>query len=99
MVDRLIWAPSARQDLRDLFNYINEYNPDAARQFIESIFEKVHSLPDYPHMGRVVPEFNDEHIREIIRAPCRIIYRVNLSDEQIEIVRIWHAARGAPRIT
>jgi plasmid stabilization system protein ParE len=39
-------------------------------------------------------KFGDD-LRELIHSPIRIIYRIR-SDEAVEIVRFWHAARGTP---
>ncbi|EKO08799.1 toxin-antitoxin system, toxin component, RelE family [Leptospira interrogans str. C10069] len=43
-------------------------------------------------MGRVVPEFNIENLRERISGNYRIVYRVN-KFHNIEIVTIHHSAR------
>ena len=96
MAFRLTWAPIARQDLRDLVAYIAEDNPRAARKFARSAFRTIEHLALFPHSGRAVPEFDDPTIREVIRKPCRIVYRVRAADEVVEIARVWHAARGVP---
>lgn len=98
MAYRLIWSPTARLDLRDIAAYIAEDRPGAAKKFIQRIFEAVEHLVEFPDSGRVVPEFNDPSIREIIRKPCRIVYRHKQPDRLVEIVRVWHAARGIPQI-
>ncbi len=98
MAYKLIWAPSARFDLKDIASYIAEANPGNAIRFVKSIFKNIERLIDFPESGRIVPEFDDPYIREIIRKPCRIIYRLKSKDKTIEIVRIWHAARGIPQI-
>jgi plasmid stabilization system protein ParE len=59
---------------------------------------KVDVLAQFPQIGRVVPEENDETIREIILRPYRIIYKVLAEKQIIGIARIWHAARGEPEI-
>ncbi|MGH7771218.1 MAG: type II toxin-antitoxin system RelE/ParE family toxin [Candidatus Binatia bacterium] len=76
MAYRLIWAPAARLDLKDLASYIASNNPTAARRFVRSLFQVVQRLPEFPESGRIVPEFNDAHIREVIRRPCRLVYRI-----------------------
>jgi toxin ParE1/3/4 len=43
-------------------------------------------------MGRVVPEFNIENLRERISGNYRVVYRINKS-QNIEIVTIHHSAR------
>jgi len=94
----LTWAPAARLDLKDLAAYIAEDDPIAARRFVRSVFQLVERLIDFPESGRIVPEFNDAQVRELLRRPCRIVYRINPEEQIIEIVRVWHAARGIPEL-
>jgi plasmid stabilization system protein ParE len=95
---RLIWSPTARLDLHDIAAYINDSVPAAARRFVQHVFDAVEQLVSFPNSGRVVPEFNDDQLREIIRPPCRIVYRVDSGQETIAVARIWHARRGIPRV-
>lgn len=94
----LIWSPMARLDLRDLLAYIAEDDPVAAQNFARGVVDVIERLAEFPQSGRVVPEFGENSIREVIRRPCRIVYRVRTEVRQIEIVRIWHAARGRPEL-
>ena len=98
MACRLTWSATARFDLREIFAYIAEDDPAAAGRFIRSLFHAVERLPSFPESGRIVPEFDDPAIREVIRRPCRIVYRIKVGSEEIEIARIWHAARGIPEL-
>lgn len=98
MAYRLSWSPTARFDLRNLSAYIADDNPIAARRFVQSVMQTVDRLTAFPESGRVVPEFNDPMIREVIRKPCRIVYRVKTHKKLIEIARVWHAARGIPQL-
>ena len=98
MAFTLTWSPTARLDLWDLLSYISESNPQAAAEFGHGVFEAIERLREFPESGRMVPEFNKPTIREIIRRPCRIVYRVQHEEKLIEIARIWHAARGIPEI-
>ena len=98
MAFKLIWSPSAQLDLKDIAAFIAEDSPSAARRFAKSLLQVVERLADFPESGRIVPEFNDPAIREVIRRPCRLVYRINRGEHTIEIVRVWHAARGTPDI-
>ncbi len=98
MAFELIWSPTARLDLWDTLSYISKSDPQAARDFGSHLFDSVEQLRHFPESGRMVPEFDDPDIREIVRKPCRIVYRVRHSEQLVEIVRIWHAARGIPEI-
>lgn len=98
MAYHLIWSPSARLDLIDLSSYIAESRPEVARRFVQSVFKTIKHLSDFPESGRMVPEFNDPNLREVMRKPCRIVYRIKADQNIIEIARIWHAARGIPEL-
>jgi len=98
MAYRVIWAPSARLDLKELASYIGEFRPKAAARFVQQVFQTVGHLADFPESARVVPEFGDPSSREVIRKPCRIVYRVRDQEHTVEIARVWHAARGMPQL-
>jgi toxin ParE1/3/4 len=98
MAYQLIWAPSACLDLKELAAYIAESRPKASVRFVKNVFHVVEHLADFPESGRVVPEFGDPSVREIIRRPCRIVYRVKSEEHIVEIARVWHAARGTPQL-
>ena len=98
MAFKLIWSPLARLDLKDIANFIAEDSPSAAERFVKSLFQVVERLAEFPESGRVVPELADPAVREAIRSPCRIVYRIQRRKRTVEIVRVWHGARGTPGI-
>jgi len=61
------------------------------QRVVRELVEATCSLSDYPQMGRIVPEFDMPSLRELIRPPFRIIYR--LEPERIAIIRIWRSER------
>jgi plasmid stabilization system protein ParE len=96
MAYKLIWSPTASEDLRHLVRYIAIDSPERAAAFGLRLIERVERLPLFPEMGRMVPERKDPCIREIIVRPYRVIYRATHEHRLLEIVRVWHAARGEP---
>ena len=98
MAFRLIWAPSAKYDLKDIATFIEQDRPTTAERVVKSLFNALEQLTDFPESGRMVPEFGDPAIRELIRKPFRIVYRVNKEQRFVEIARVWHALRGTPDI-
>jgi plasmid stabilization system protein ParE len=98
MAYTLIWSPTAKFDLKDISAFIAEGSASAAERFVRSLFQAVERLADFPESGRIVPEFDDPVIREVIRKTCRIVYRVDGGKRVVEIARVWHAARGTPDI-
>ncbi len=43
---------------------------------------------------RVVPEISSEYIRELLHNRYLIVYRILTNQDEVEIVRFWHSARG-----
>ena len=95
---QVVLSPSARADLRDIIRYISLDAPDRALRFGQFLVSHTKTLARFPELGRVVPEFGDNFIREIIVRSYRIVYRLDHSDQLVEVVRFWHAARGIPQI-
>ena len=95
---RIALAPSARGDLRDIVRYISLDSPDRAIAFGQFLVGSIRRLGDFPEMGRIVPEFDDPAIREIVVRTYRVIYRLDLGARRVEVIRFWHAARGKPDI-
>jgi toxin ParE1/3/4 len=89
-------SPSARRDLRDIVRYISFDSPDRAIAFGQFLVSNTKRLADFPQLGRVVPEFENSLIREIVVRSYRVVYRINEENQRIDVVRFWHAARGNP---
>ena|SRR5512143_1763948 len=89
---RITFAASAIKDLEDIQSYYSgEGVPDAGKRLIAEIMRSVERLGAHPLSGRIVPEFNVEHLREIIYPPFRIVYRHDKN--KVRIVRIWRSER------
>ena len=98
MAYRVVWSSVSRDDLRDIVRYISRDSPPRAQAFALRLIASVDRLQEQPESGRMVPEFRLRSIREVIFRPYRIVHRVDHSDERIEIIRVWHAARGTPEV-
>jgi plasmid stabilization system protein ParE len=88
----------ALNDLERIVVYIAPLNPIAAEQLGNQLLDAALSLHSFPERGRMVPEFRQPELREIIFRSYRIIFRMNHTDQNLEIVRFWHGARGFPHI-
>lgn len=98
MACRLTWSPVALADLRDIVAFIAQNDAQAARRVGEGLLEATRALSDFPRKGRIVPEFGIPFLREIQLRPYRLVYRILEEKKTVEIVRIWHAARGKPEV-
>ena len=76
MAARLIWSNEALNDVSAIAEYISRDSPYHARRVTQEFFTIAEAVVEQPKLGRVVPELNDEHVRE------RFLYsyRLNLRD-------------------
>ena len=74
MAHIVVWSPRAIDDV--------------AASVVRTILEKARKLPEFPYIGRVVPEFADEAIREVFAYSYRIIYHIE--DDDITIAAVVH---------
>jgi addiction module RelE/StbE family toxin len=95
---KIIISPSAEADLADIVRYVAQHNSDAAARLGYELIMRAENLADFPEIGRTVPEFHQQNLREIIYRSYRIIYRLRNNEQRIDIVRFWHGARGFPHI-
>ena len=91
MALKLIWSQLAIDDLDEIANFIAKDSEDYAKIFVRKIVDQVEHIPDFPQLGRMVPEIQDEQVRERMYQNYRLIYRIK--NESIEIVRIFHHGR------
>ena len=67
------FALSAVTDLEDIQAYYKKENaPHAGKQLASEVIAQIERLTDHPQSGRSVPEFNVEHLREIIHELRRL---------------------------
>ena len=98
MAYKLIWSPAARDDLHDIIVFIARDDSDRAMSFGYQLISEIDRLQEFPESGRIVPEYRNAVIREIIFRPYRIVYRVHPDSKVCEIARVWHSARGLPKL-
>ena len=88
---KIIWAPSTLKDIDSIAEYIERDSPEQAALFVARIIGMADQLEDFPLSGRVIPEINDEHHREIIYGAYRLMYRI--TPREIWITGVVHGAR------
>lgn len=72
----IVWTEPALLQLNDIAEYIALDDPVAAGRLVETVFNKVERLGDFPQSGRIPPELPGSIYRELVLPPCRIFYRV-----------------------
>jgi toxin ParE1/3/4 len=65
--------------------------PTVGEKWVTEIIAHVEILTDHPEIGRIVPEFAESKIRELIHPPFRIVYW--LDNQTINVIRVWRSER------
>jgi plasmid stabilization system protein ParE len=68
--------------------------PHVGEKLVHEIINDIELLIDQPDMGRMVPEFEQQFLRELIRPPFRIVYR--REKENIYIVGLGSGHSNLP---
>ncbi len=91
MAAKIRWSIRAVSNLEEIYNYISKDSKNYANFFIKNVLSAIKSIPDFPNKGRMVPEYMDKNLRELIFKNYRIVYRIKSSI--IEIVAICHGSK------
>ena len=88
----ITFADSAASDLQNILAYYEEQSaPHIGKRLVAEIIDDIELLKEQPDMGRMVPEFELEYLRELIRPPFRIVYRRD--KKRVRIVRVYRSER------
>lgn len=86
------FAESALRDLEEIRAWYAEQGvPEVGDRLVAEVFQQVEHLVDHPDMGRMVPEFNQPFLRELVHPPFRIVYRRDPT--RLRVVRVWRSER------
>jgi toxin ParE1/3/4 len=84
------------EDLQAIRDFIGRDSPRYAATVVEQIVTAVDVLERFPLAGRVVPEHSRDDLRELVRPPYRIVYRV--LEDGIHIVTVFRASQLIPAL-
>lgn len=90
-MEEIIWTKLAFRDIIDIHDYIAKNSELYVRKTVESFFERVKILVEFPNAGRVLPEISKRTIKELIEGNYRIIY--TNKKRKIYILREHHSSR------
>ncbi len=95
MAREINWTEPAWQDLEAAAGFIARDSESYAASFVQEVMESASSLTEFAEMGRIVPEFADQSIRELLVGPYRLVYEI--SDDRIFVLALIHGARRPGR--
>ena len=88
---RLRWTPVAASDLEDIRNYVDAHFPEFSRTTVKTIYTEIQSLRRFPMRGRTGEV---EGTREYWLSPLPYIVVYRVTDDTIEVIRIWHTSQN-----
>ena len=88
---KVLWTENAIEDLLAIKEYISEDSPDRAESWILELFNSGESLVSLSTRGRIVPEFKQADLRELLIDNYRLVYRIKKAS--IEIITVFEAHR------
>jgi len=95
MAKKIRWSSDFTESLEHYTDYIAADSQSQAIKFTLNIFDLVDNIADHPMIGRMVPEYGDEKIREMIyRKNYRIVYEI--SGNYVDLLIVHNAAKPLP---
>jgi plasmid stabilization system protein ParE len=91
MARSLVWSPEAVEDIESIASYIERDSAWYAKAVASKIVETAETIPEFPELGRIVPEIANPIIRERFVYSYRIIYR--LEPERVLVAAVIHGSR------
>ncbi len=91
----IVWSVGATEDFRQLITFIGRDSEIYAATMASRLVAAIDRLESHPRIGRVVPEYQDESIREIIVGNYRFVYRHR--GQIVGLIAIVHGGRDVSR--
>ena len=91
MAARVTWSQAALDDVDAIADYVSRDSAVHARRVVDELFALADSLTEQPQRGRVVPELEDEMVRERFLYSYRLIYE--LHSDVVKILAVIHGRR------
>ena len=90
---KVVWTEVSVEGLREIFDYISKNSIKYAKITVDRIYERANQISTNPKSGRIVPEIDDESLRELIIGKYRLIYYI-VNEYRVDILRVYHSARS-----
>ena len=94
---RLKWSSGAKRDLLSVGDFIAANSPEAARRFTQKLVDRSKQASRFPDSGRIVPEFGERDLRELIVGNYRIVYEVNRRGRSVTVLTVFEGHKLVPR--
>jgi plasmid stabilization system protein ParE len=87
----ITWSPRASRDYEAICLELERYSQRAVESFTSELSAALDRLALFPRMGRMVPEYGRDDVREVFVMRYRVMHQV--VDDSVEILMIQHGSR------
>ncbi len=84
---RIRWAPHARDQAREILDYISQDRPEATERVVEGFIERVRLLAELPEQGQTIADAHRGDLRSVLYDSYRIVYPVERDEALVLAVR------------
>jgi plasmid stabilization system protein ParE len=88
---KVLWTENAIQDLLGIKAFIAQDSIDRAEEWVTELYTAGENLSRLSDRGRIVPEFNQDNLRELLIENYRLVYRVKST--AVEIITVFESHR------
>lgn len=86
------WTEKSKRDLKNIYEYIAFDSKYYAKLTVLKLRKRTEILKTHKEIGKIVPEYDNKMIRELIEGNYRIIYKI-MSLHNLEILTVFHSKR------
>ncbi len=88
---KVLWTENAIQDLLGIKAFIAQDSIDRAEKWLIALYAAGENLSQFSSRGRIIPEFNQENLRELLIENYRLVYRIKSAT--VEIITVFEGHR------
>lgn len=79
---KIFGTETAVNHLSGIYSYISQNSSQYAQRLVERLTYRSEQIAKFPLSGRIVPEFENKQIREVIESSYRIVYYIKSIEEE-----------------
>jgi len=88
---KLVWLPEAKDDIRRLFDFLTDKDPDAAARMLQRVRTGATTLLEFPLSGRRMDDATERRELFVPFGVGAYVLRYRLRGETIVVIRVWHS--------
>jgi toxin ParE1/3/4 len=88
----LIWTERAIEQVKEIGAFIEQNSAFQARRVVRVVLKEADKLRQFPRLGRMIPERQEDSYRELLIFSYRVFYRI-LDNDTVVITGVVHGRR------